>query len=263
MMRWPGPTFDLRAALDHELAAAAAALEQEPGAKAIHRCRVGIKRARALARIGAVCAPGLARVFQSSARQVMGELARARELAALADAARDIAARQPKKRSAALRGVADALDRERAALPTTDIVAAKTGLKDLLALAQVWPEASSRQLHRGAVRIAKRARHAAWRGRGAKEAERRHEWRKREKDRLYASSILAHDWPRKRRRKASERLGELLGRERDALLLAAALQRDPELAGGRARSKRALKALEARAVKIGGRADKLGARVYT
>lgn len=87
-MRSPGPAFNLRAALTQELHAAAEELDKSPGKpKTIHRARVRLKRARALARIGHACAPGLSNVFNDSARAVMRTLAEARDLAALAEAA--------------------------------------------------------------------------------------------------------------------------------------------------------------------------------
>lgn len=262
-MRSPGDGFQLREALKREVAAAIAALETDPmHPKAVHKCRISIKRARALARIGAVAAPGLAGVFQSVARQAKASLAGAREPAALSEAARAIAARQPKQRATALTRIADALDAENASGAGDDIERAKASLRDLAALAQVWPETSRRQIHKGAERVARRARTAAKRGRKARNPERRHAWRKREKERFYALSILAKDWPHKRRRRASERLGDLLGRERDALLLAERIGADPALSGDAKTAKRALRALLKQASRLGARADELGARVH-
>lgn len=262
-MRSPSDGFRLREALKHEVADATAALESDPThPRAVHRCRVCLKRARALARIGAVAAPGLARVFQSVARQTMASLAGARERAALAETARAIAALETKRRAAALVHVADRLD---AAIEThgpPDIELARTGLRDLSALAQVWPETSRRQIRKGAKRLERRARRAAKRGRGARNPERRHCWRKCEKERYYALTILTKDWPYKRRRRATEALGEVLGRERDALLLAERVAAEPALAGEPQAAKRALNALARQASRLGARADRLGARVH-
>ena len=83
-MRSPGPAFDLRAALSRELRGAATALDAGDKPKAIHQARVRLKRARALARVGHACAPGLSNVFNDSARAVMRTLAQVRDLAALA-----------------------------------------------------------------------------------------------------------------------------------------------------------------------------------
>ncbi|MFN3465779.1 MAG: CHAD domain-containing protein, partial [Terricaulis sp.] len=86
-MRSPGPAFDLRAALTEELRAAIDELETvQADPKAVHRCRVRVKRARALARIGRACAPGLSTVFVDSARSLMRNLALSRDQAALTEA---------------------------------------------------------------------------------------------------------------------------------------------------------------------------------
>jgi CHAD domain-containing protein len=254
--------FDLRHALADEVAAASAALTQGPHPKDIHRCRVALKRARALARIGAAAAPGLAGVFQSVARRTMAALAPARELAALSETARRLAARETGRRSAALTQVADALTDEAASPGHADLDAATQGLRDLTALARVWPEMSPRQVSAGARKVARRARKAAKRGHKARDPEHRHQWRKREKERLYALSALGKHWPFKRRRRTSERLGEVLGRERDVLLLIERVRAEPTLAGGAKDAKRALKALSQRAKRLASRADRIGDRVH-
>ncbi|MEZ6022282.1 MAG: CHAD domain-containing protein [Hyphomonadaceae bacterium] len=261
-MRHPGAAFDLRAALTDELQGALGELDGAPSRRAVHRCRVHLKRARALARVGRACAPGLSKVFNDSARAIMHALAQSRDLAALADTARDVAEKSSKKAGAALNAAAEALDRERRALPPLDVEMARAGIRDLTALAQVWPEASARQIKRGALRIARRARWACHDGHGAKEPSQRHEWRKREKDRLYAAALLGKSWPdgRARRLKRSEALGEALGRERDLLLLIDRIEHRPDQAGEHV--KRALKVLSKRRRTCAKRADALGARLH-
>jgi CHAD domain-containing protein len=261
-MRSPGAAFDLRASLTEELAAALSELNGSPSRKAVHRCRVRLKRARALARVGRACAPGLSKVFNDSARAIMRALAQARDLAALADAARDVARDSGKRSAQALDHAAEVLDVARRQLPPLDIEATRAGIRDLRALAQVWPEASYRQIRRGAERVARRARRARRRGCGASEVARRHEWRKREKDRLYAALLLGEHWPEKRRtrRKKSEALGNVLGKERDALLLIERLERNPALGGEYAA--RALRVLRQRSRKLAAKADDLGAALH-
>lgn len=264
-MRSPKAAFDLRAALSDEIRGALTELDASPEKpKAVHRCRVRLKRARALAHVGRACAPGLAEVFGQSARAVMRTLAQERDLAALADTARDLADRSGKKCAAALDAVAAELDAKRAALAPLDVEAVRAGLKDLLALAMVWPEASERQIEKGAERVARRARRARRRGHGAAIAARRHKWRKREKDRLYAVTLLAEAWPafRARRRRQSERLGDMLGRERDVLLLIDRVEAEPHTAGGEEAAHRALARLKGRSAKLARRADKLGAALH-
>ena len=262
-MRSPAAAFDLRAALTEELQAAVEELEASPSQpKAVHRCRVRVKRARALARIGRAGAPGLAGVFNDTARGVMRTLAQGRDVVALAEAARAFAKKEGKKTAAALVAVADALEEERLRAPGLNMEGARAGLKDLLALALVWPEASPRQIRRGADRIARRARRARRRGFEAKAAAPRHEWRKREKDRYFAALLLGEAWPRARRRKLGEKLGDMLGHERDARLLLDRLVAEPDLAGEGKAPARALKALAARCRKFSDKADALGQELH-
>jgi hypothetical protein len=262
-MRSPGSAFDLRAALSQELRAAIEELDASEGKpKGVHRCRLRIKRARALARVGRCCAPGLSDVFNDSARAARHMLARARDRAALAGAARTTAQTTGKKDARTFNAAAEALDAQRLAAAPIDLDGAHHALKDLLALAQVWPEASQRQIRRGAKRIARRARRACNRGRGSARPERRHDWRKREKDRYYAASLLKSDWPTRRRRKLGDKLSDALGEERDALLLAERLERTPTLIDGAKRLKRAKRALGKRSAKFAKRADKIGGRLH-
>lgn len=262
-MRSPGPSYDLRAALSEEIRGALVELDNSAAKpKAVHRCRLCIKRARALARVGRACAPGLSAVFNDSARAVMRTLASARDLTALADTARHIAEDCPKKTAAALEAIAENLESARAMLPPLNREGVRAGLKDLLALAQVWPEASARQIRKGAERVARRARCARRRGQGSTEPARRHDWRKREKERFYAVTLLEDAWPddRAQRRKTSEKLGEVLGAERDALLLITHVEDASSVAGKPA--KRALAELKRRRARLGADADKLGARLH-
>lgn len=265
-MRSPGAAFDLRAALTDEIRNAMQELDASPAPKPkeVHKCRVHLKRARALARVGRSVAPGLSAVFNESARSVMRSLAEARDLAALAGYARDQAKTVRGKTRVAFTDVADALDAQHDALPPVNLEAVRAGLRDLLALAQVWPEASGRQIEKGAERVVQRARRAFKRGRGKDVAMRRHEWRKREKDRVYAVTLLDGHWPdkRKRRKKRGERLAEALGRERDALMLIARLEHTPLLAGSEKQADRLLTLLHERREKFGARADRIGARLH-
>jgi len=261
-MRSPGPAFDLRAAMVREVSGAIEALAAaEADPKAVHRCRVRMKRARALARIGQASAPGLSSVFNDSARTVMALLAHSRDAAALAEAARDAAKHAGKKSAAALRTAAAALTAH-AQQPDVDVASASTGLKDLLALAQVWPEASTRQIRKGAMRLVRRARKGCKDGRGETEILQRHEWRKREKDRLYAATLVGKGWPTSRRLKLGEELGDTLGAERDAGLLLLRLKADPSLVGSAKAAQRASKALRARRKRLAANANAIGARLH-
>lgn len=264
-MRSPAANFDMRAALKAEIAAADEALRgaaQNP--QALHQCRVRLKRARALARVSAVCAPGLSAVFQGAARDAMHALSQARDLEVMAGNAQTFAQSHKGKTKAALRAFAEAIERARAAAAAPDIARARAALQDLAALTQVWPEVSARQIEKGARRIVRRARKAYRNGRAQREEELRHRWRRREKDRLYAGQLLGPAWPNrcKRRGDISDRLGGVLGRERDILLLRARLAAEPGLAGDFDAAARALGALDQRRAKLAKRADKLGARLH-
>lgn len=241
---------------------AMAQLEHAPAeARAVHQCRVRVKRARALARLGRVSAPGLATVFLDSARALMRNLAHARDTAALGEAANAGAKKRDKRTAAAFTTVAQAIEETAGLHPQLDLEAARSALKDLLALAQVWPEASHRQIRRGAKRLTRRARRARKRGVDSVDPARRHEWRKREKDRFFAASILEDAWPGKRHRKLAEKIGEALGGERDALLLMERLVAEPELAGDEKALRRALKTLNRRRAKLARRANALASHM--
>jgi hypothetical protein len=261
-MRSPKPAFDLRAALSDELRAAIEELEKvQSETTAVHQCRVRVKRARALARLGVTSAPGLSSVFVDSARSLMRNLALARDPAALSEAARTAARKSGKQTAAAFATVAQSIDDVAASHPSLNLEAARAGLKDLLALAQVWPEASHRQIRRGAKKLNNRARRARRRGVESVDPVVRHKWRVREKDRFFTATILDDAWPGKKRRKAAEKIGVALGAERDALLLMERLVAEPELAGEERGLRRTLKALNRRRAKWARRADALVERM--
>lgn len=261
-MRTPGAAFDLRAALSEELRAAIDELETiQTNAKAVHHTRVRVKRARALARVGRACAPGLSAVFIDSARALMRNLALSRDTAALSEAARSTAKRSGKRTAAAFETVAHTIDETAHAHAGANLEAARAGLKDLLALAQVWPEASHRQIRRGAKRLDRRARRARRDGVTSVDPVERHKWRVREKDRQFAALILDDAWPGKRKRRTSAKIGDALGEERDALLLMERIVAEPELAGEEADVARTLKALNRRRAKFARRANALAANM--
>lgn len=259
-MRQEAEAFDLRAALRDELAAAETALSDMPGAAGVHRCRVAIKRARTLARIGCVAAPGLADVFNSAARALMADLAAARDAAALAECARIEARKAPTHAAQALMRASAALTAQADAISPPDVDAARRALRGLAALAQVWPDANPSQVKRGVNRLIRRARKARKRADGTQKPARRHRWRKREKDRQYASELAGPAWPEeiKRRRGRAAKLTHALGGERDLLLLMERLASAPDLAGGAKETAAALGALRKAHVLRAKKADRLG-----
>lgn len=264
MMRSPGAAFDLRAALVEEVRSAAEIFESNPTKpKTLHRSRIALKRARALAAVGAVSAPGLAEVFDDLACKIMRTLARARDNWALERNARGLAERVGKKARHELKDLVSRVEAFQRTAPALDAEAVRVGFKDLLAIAYVWPEASPRQVERGARRVARRARQA-WRYGREGDANSRIVWRKREKARLTVASLLGQTWPEAfpRRRKCNAALGKVLSRERDLLLVMERLDSDrPEDAEQHAlRDLRKIhKCLAKRATKLGRRLHARGA----
>jgi hypothetical protein len=191
----------------------------------------------------------------------MRNLALARDPAALSEAARTAARKGGRQTATAFETVANAIEETATSGPSLNLEAARAGLKDLLALAQVWPEASHRQIRRGAKRLDRCARRARERGVESVDPVLRHKWRMREKDRTFAADILGDAWPGKRKRKTGEKIGDALGGERDALLLMERLVAEPELAGEDKAVRRALKVLNRRRARLARRADKLAERM--
>lgn len=263
-MRGTAEAFDLRDALKAELEAAQDALALSDTAQAVHRCRVAVKRARALARVGAVGAPGLAALFNDAARALMADLSAARDLAALRDCAAAEARKAAPQAAAALKRTAKSLTElhERAPAPEREAIGAQ--LRDLAALANVWPEPSAAQVARGVKRVIKRARKSFAHARGSNKPVRRHTWRKREKDRLYAAQLTGSAWPDKvkRRRGRAQNLTHALGGERELLLLIARLEMEPHLAGGGKPASVALSALKGVRDRRAKTADRFGAKLH-
>ncbi len=263
-MRGGSDSFDLRGALEGELIAARDALAAPDTVERTHRARVAIKRARALMRIGADAAPGIAQIFNAEARLIMHALAGQRDLAAQEASARAAAeSAEPRGRAALLR-IARALKAARDAAPPADEAALSERLAALIALIQVWPTPSARQVRRGLKRLLRRAREAFADAKGKTKERARHRWRKREKDRLYAAMLAAPAWPggARRRVKRAQRLSDRLGAERDVLLLMARLEENADLAGSAKARKVAMAALKTRHAALARRADRLGARLH-
>ena len=260
MMRSPGAAFDLRVALVEEVQSAAEIFESNPTKpKTIHRCRIALKRARALAAVGSVSAPGLAEVFNDGARAIMRTLGRARQDWALEQSARAFGANVSKSARRELSELAERVEAFQRTAQPVNAEAVRAGLKDLLAIAYVWPDASPRQVERGARRLVRRAR-KVWRRARKAEGDIRHSWRKREKARLYAALLLGKAWPQEipRRRKRNAKLADLLGRERDLTLVMDRLHKDwPQ--EGQHRGLRELHKLQKRLFR---RSSKLGRRVH-
>jgi hypothetical protein len=212
-----------------------------------------------------VFAPGLSGVFNDSARTIMRALAEERNLAALSKTARGLAKHSKKRAAKALDAVRDTLEAARDVAAPVDNTTVNAGLRDLLALAQVWPEATERQIARGAQRIARRARKAWRKGQAVAAAQdKRHQWRQREKDRLYTAALLDDAWPSARpsRHRANKKLVGALGSERDLVLLAGKLEASPALAGDERRAASALRAIHSERKRLARKARRIAARLH-
>jgi hypothetical protein len=246
--------FSWKAALVAEIEAATIALADPDPELAIHQTRVRLKRVRTLARLGDADA------ISRTARALKYTLSGWRDLTALENAARDTARSARKKPAAALNDIAARLSQARVTLGRPSVDDLGAALAQLKADASALPERSSRDVRKGAKRIAKDARRAWRRAARSRDIDARHRWRRREKDRLYAATILGGDWPSKGRRGLNDALGDLLGRERDARLLLARLKSDPAPHTPAAKSAR--RALRRAIRKLSRKADDLGARLH-
>jgi hypothetical protein len=262
MMRSPGAAFDLRAALVDEVRSAYECFARDPANPgAMHRSRLALKRACALSKVGAVSAPGLSEVFGDGARALQRTLSRACDAWTLEQSARMLAKKAGKKRiRRELRALADRAEAQQRAAAPLNAEAILTDLNNLLRIAQVWPDASERQVARGAQRLARRARKGWRRAFDETSPKLRHAWRKCEKDRFYAASLLGSAWPQDepRRRKRNQALGEALGRERDLLSVMERLATDRPANG----DQRPIKALGKLRRRLARRARKLGAKLH-
>lgn len=253
-MRAMPPPFSWKAALVSEIEAAAHALADPDPDQAIHQTRVRLKRVRTLARLGGADA------ISRTARALKYTLSGWRDLAALESAARETAAKARKKGASALIDIAARLSQARITLgrPTVDDLGA--ALQQLKLDAIGLGDLDARAVRRGAKQVARDARRAWKRASRTGDVDARHRWRRREKDRFYAATLLGPDWPTRRRRRTNEALGDLLGRERDARLLLARLKAEP--APHSAAAKSARRALKRAIRKLSRRADALGAQLH-
>jgi CHAD domain len=246
--------FSWKAALLVEIEAASRALADPDTETAIHQTRVRLKRVRTLARLGR------ADTVSRNARALKYTLSGWRDLTALENAARETATTARRKAAAALIDIATRLSQARLTLgrPAVDDLGAALLLlqRDVAAL----PELTGRELRKGARRVARDARRAWRRAARSRNIDARHRWRRREKDRLYAVTILGADWPTKGRRRLNDELGDLLGRERDARLLLARLKSEP--APHTPAAKAARRALRRAIRRLSRKADGLGARLH-
>jgi hypothetical protein len=255
----PGPQYDARAAFLAALFAAEASLQAPELVTAVHGARVNLKRARAIARLGAM------KTARRGARAVLKVLEPARDLAALAGVAAKAERRTRGKAAKGLACVAAALRAEMAAANAKlDLAEIQSKLRALIAdsarlqKTPIDPTLAATDQ----VKLTERA----WRGaRRANNLEARHTWRQREKDRAWAQATLGNLWPAgvRARSHCRARLTAALGVERDVRLLARMLKEKPHLAGTKSGARAARRALKKMARRYRDRADRLGARLHS
>jgi hypothetical protein len=256
----PTPAFDLRSALRIQLEAAIDAFENLRPDDAVHRGRVALKRARALARLAQHAEPALSGQIIAQIRPIMHRFSHARDLTALESCAKHWASLEQPQVKSALLGVARRLAAKRKAMEAPNLGEAVADVRRLIIYLTAWPDISDEAIALGAQRLAKRARRGFKRAQRFAAPEARHNWRKRVKERLYAIFLLGHFWPRSlpRRRASTQRLGETLGVERDLALLLERLRAEPSLAGSPDLADRTIAALMDHLDALRKRADKLG-----
>jgi CHAD domain-containing protein len=258
------PTFDLKSALRTQLEAAIDAFENLKPDDAIHRGRVALKRARALARLAQHAEPALAGQMIVQIRPIMQRFSEARDLAALEACAKRWAAVEKPPARAALTGVARRIAAKRKTVAAPALSDAVEDVRRLIFYLSAWPDIPDEAIARGAARLDKRARKGFARAMASPAVEVRHTWRKRAKERFYAIFLLDQFWPSKlrRRRVITQRLGETLGQERDIILLLDVLRSEPSLAGSPDQADRAHAALSAHREALMKRGNALGRKLH-
>ncbi len=237
-----------------EIKAAEAALRAPDGVQAIHQTRLALKRVRTIARIVALAGEGAGATLNAAARDAMGELAGARDIAAMQAAARKGGD------APGLAQVLAGLDAARAEAERFGVTKAKRALAKLGRAARAMPEVEIADGESVLARLEARAAKAAKAARGRLSPALRHAWRKRERDRHDAEALFAAAGDPARAR-ASLKLINALGRERDVLLLMHHLSAHPDAAGGKRAAKRALETLAERRERLAARADQLARRL--
>lgn len=252
----PPAPFSLRARIAEQVRAASEAVLLVNSADAVHQTRIALKRLRVLSYIADEAIPQGGAGLEFAAQAAMHRLAHARDLAAVEHAARAVAKESKGPAQAFLVRAANEFALARRGAEITALSDASEALLRLTPIIEAVPEADTAVAQRAARVLVRRAKRAFTRAKGSKEVLKRHTWRKREKDRRYASMMLGDNWPGKARRKRAANVTEALGRERDAGLLLARL-------GANARTPSVvLRQVKRYRRDLGKKADKLGARLH-
>jgi hypothetical protein len=255
--------FSLAAAIEAQARAAFAASANQDPARAVYDARRALKRVRVLARLARRTAPEPADAIEHAARAAMRRLSDARECAALEDMALSVAKEAEPQAAAALRSVAAALAIRARRLQHPALAQAQPAIAFAVARAAVFPAIDATDVAEAAARLARRAVKAREKARLESKPSARHEWRKREKDRVNAIVLLQSAWPRAlpKRLKEARALADALGRERDAALLMLLLIDAPQLAGDAADAEAAIAAAKRMRLRMREKADDAAKRL--
>lgn len=234
----------------------------------IHDVRKDLKKLRALLRLlrSELGEATYARE-NDGFRRLSHRLSGAREAAAIAETLETLLAARPASETqfSALREQLAERRREAHATGLDDATLHAIEHELRLALSRVsgWPleRPTWEAVAPGFRRAYTRGKRAMQRAYQQPSAEHFHEWRKRVKDHLYHTRLLASIWPEpmKGRRAALDALAELLGDDHDLAELEQVVR---ERAGGDAEREQLLDLIEQRARELRERAYWLGARMY-
>lgn len=230
-MTAPADAAGLLRALRDEVAATGMLLDDETIDRdaRIHRVRRATKRARTLVRLLRPVLETSAEPLAAALRASAGALAGARDAKVVADAAETLReqAADPDARQvfAAIAARAHADERGSA-----DLSRAREHLDNATAILRAVSPPASNADAAIAERIAtlyRRARKGLDAARAAPRTEALHEWRKRVKDRLHLAKLAKSRWPERAPARPArlEKLADVLGRDHDLAMLAAAIPR--------------------------------------
>lgn len=254
------PGLDLKRALIAELCAAEAAFSTLAPERALHAGRVRLKRARALARIAMHAAPWTAGRLNILAREIMHRLSAARDLDALIGRASALQHGASRRARRGLDDLVDSLQQHRAGLGWPNLSQAAADVRGMIGLAKALPVLDTDDLRDGLERLDARAARALRRAEQNGSEANRHWWRKREKDRLYGHDVVCGAGlvltTAPMRVRASARLCDALGEERDSRLLLASLDSELDLIAKPKRKKAVVRLLRKSVKRATKRADR-------
>jgi CHAD domain-containing protein len=249
-------------ALNDEVAAASALLRDESidlHAR-VHAVRRATKRARTLARVLKPVLDSSGEALSGALRAAAKALAGARDAKVVADTARDLSERAEDEAARAV--LADVADRVAGhAAPAPDLARAMADLDAAAAILRAVPavgEGADRAVAGRIATLYRRARREFGAARAAPGTDALHDWRKGVKDRLHIAKLAKRTWPERAAPRPARlaKLADVLGRDHDLAMLAAAIPR----AGAGTGKARAL--VRARRERLTAKALDLGATLF-